>query len=113
MRDPAGNFPRQFRALQKAAAIRRPRRFHELRAAFTTAMIQAVGLSRAADLVGHTSVEQTRKYDRKAKLSLVAEAVLQLRGEAGDRQVDGAKLALAHGCDGPASQLHTVIILGK
>jgi acetyl-CoA C-acetyltransferase len=48
-----------------------------------------------------------------AGLSLVAEAVLQLRGEAGDRQVDGAELALAHGCDGPAGQLHTVIILGK
>jgi len=33
-----------------------------------------VGLSRTADLVGHASVEQTRKYDRTKQLSLVAEA---------------------------------------
>jgi len=37
-------------------------------------MIAEVGLSRTADLVGHASVEQTRKYDRTKQLSLVAEA---------------------------------------
>lgn len=48
-----------------------------------------------------------------AGLSRVAEAVLQLRGEAEGRQVDGVKVALAHGFSGPAGQLHCVIVLGK
>jgi acetyl-CoA C-acetyltransferase len=48
-----------------------------------------------------------------AGLSRVAEAVLQLRGEAGARQVDGAKMALAHGVDGPCGQLHCVVILER
>jgi acetyl-CoA C-acetyltransferase len=38
-----------------------------------------------------------------------AEAVLQLRGEAGDNQIDGAKSALAHGVMGPAGQFHSVV----
>jgi len=74
LRDPDGNFPRQFRALQRRAGITRPRRFHELRAAFATHMIDSVGLSRAAELMGHASVEQTRKYDRTKRMALVAEA---------------------------------------
>ena len=73
-RDPTGNFPRRFRRLQERAGIREPRRFHEFRAAFATSMIDKFGLSRAADLLGHSSVETTRKYDRKTQLSLVAEA---------------------------------------
>lgn len=48
-----------------------------------------------------------------AGLSRVAEAALQLRGEAGKRQVDGAKVALAHGFNGAAGQQHSVIILGS
>ena len=48
-----------------------------------------------------------------AGMSRVAEAVLQLRGEAGARQVDGAKVALAHGISGPCGQLQCVITLGK
>ncbi len=48
-----------------------------------------------------------------AGISRVAEAVLQLRGEAGARQVPGAKMALAHGTGGPCGQLHCVIILGN
>jgi acetyl-CoA C-acetyltransferase len=43
----------------------------------------------------------------------VAEAVLQLRGEAGKRQVENAKTALAHGFYGPCGQSHCVIILGN
>ncbi|UCC59947.1 MAG: thiolase family protein [Dehalococcoidia bacterium] len=43
----------------------------------------------------------------------VAEAVLQLRGEAGDRQVDGAKVALAHGVTGICGQQQGVMILGS
>lgn len=48
-----------------------------------------------------------------AGLSRVAECVLQLRGEAGDRQVEGARIALAHGTDGRSGQAHCVIILGR
>ncbi len=42
-----------------------------------------------------------------------AEAVLQLTGEAGKRQVKDARTALAHGVMGPAGQFHTVIILER
>jgi acetyl-CoA C-acetyltransferase len=40
-----------------------------------------------------------------------AEAVLQLRGEAGDRQAPDAKRALAHSSHGAAGQFHSVLIL--
>jgi acetyl-CoA C-acetyltransferase len=46
-------------------------------------------------------------------LARATEAVLQLKGEAGDRQIDGAKKALAHGTTGAAGQHHAVIILEK
>ncbi len=48
-----------------------------------------------------------------AGMSRVAEAVLQLRGEAGSRQVPAAKVALAHGTTGICGQLQTVMILGN
>ena len=48
-----------------------------------------------------------------AGMTRVAEAVLQLRGEAGDRQVPGAKVALAHGVTGVCGQLQGVMILGN
>lgn len=48
-----------------------------------------------------------------AGLIRIAEAVLQVRGEAGRRQVAGAKTALAHGVNGPCGQSHCVWILGK
>jgi len=41
------------------------------------------------------------------------EAYLQLRGEAGQRQVEGARRALAHGSTGGAGQHQTVVILEK
>jgi acetyl-CoA C-acetyltransferase len=44
-------------------------------------------------------------------LARTAEAALQLRGEAGARQIKGARRALAHGTTGPAGQQHTVIVL--
>jgi len=43
----------------------------------------------------------------------VAEAVLQVRGDAGARQVDGARVALAHGVTGFCGQHQAVMILGK
>ena len=46
-----------------------------------------------------------------AGMSRVCEAALQLRGEAGARQVTGAKCALAHGTAGPCGQVHSVMIL--
>jgi acetyl-CoA C-acetyltransferase len=47
-----------------------------------------------------------------AGLARIIEAVLQLRGEAEDRQVQGAKTALAHGINGPCGQSHCVWVLG-
>jgi acetyl-CoA C-acetyltransferase len=44
-------------------------------------------------------------------LSRTAEAVVQLRGEGGPRQIAGTRKALAHGVTGPAGQHHTVIVL--
>lgn len=48
-----------------------------------------------------------------AGLTRMVEAVLQLRGEAGDRQVGGARVALAHGVTGICGQHHCVIALNK
>jgi acetyl-CoA C-acetyltransferase len=48
-----------------------------------------------------------------AGMTRIAEAVLQLRGEAGERQVPGASVALAHGVTGMCGQLQGVMILGK
>ncbi|MFH1091616.1 MAG: hypothetical protein V1742_08600, partial [Pseudomonadota bacterium] len=42
-----------------------------------------------------------------------AEAALQLKGEAGERQVAKAGRALAHGVMGPAGQFHTVAVLER
>jgi acetyl-CoA C-acetyltransferase len=47
-----------------------------------------------------------------AGLARVAECVLQLRGDAGARQVDGAKTAVAQGINGPCGQSQCVIVLG-
>jgi len=44
-------------------------------------------------------------------LARVAECVAQLRGEAGARQVAGAKRAVAQGASGPAGQLQSVVVL--
>jgi len=47
-----------------------------------------------------------------AGLARIVEGVLQLRGEAGDRQVGGKiNRVLAHGTDGPCGQHHCVVIL--
>jgi len=46
-----------------------------------------------------------------AGLARIAEAVLQLRGEAGKRQVAGPRTALAHGINGICAQQHCVWIL--
>lgn len=43
----------------------------------------------------------------------VAEAALQLRGEAGERQVPNARTAIAHGQSGYCGQYHCVLILGR
>jgi len=48
-----------------------------------------------------------------AGLARIAEAVLQLRGEAGKRQVAGAKTALAHGITGICAQTHCVWVLSN
>jgi acetyl-CoA C-acetyltransferase len=43
----------------------------------------------------------------------VAEAVIQLRGEGGARQVEGARTVLAHGFTGACGQSHCVLVLGN
>jgi acetyl-CoA C-acetyltransferase len=48
-----------------------------------------------------------------AGMTRVAECVLQLQGKAGDRQVDGARTALAHGITGICGQHQAVMILGN
>ena len=45
-------------------------------------------------------------------LMRVAEAVRQLRGEAGDNQVGKAEIAVAHGQDGICAQQNAVLVLG-
>jgi acetyl-CoA acetyltransferase len=47
-----------------------------------------------------------------AHIIVLPEAVRQVRGDAGINQVQGAKLALAHGIGGPMS-LSCTLILGK
>jgi len=46
-------------------------------------------------------------------LLLLIEAVCQLRGEAGARQVPGANLAVAHGVGGPAFSTCATVVLGR
>ncbi len=41
---------------------------------------------------------------------LITESVKQLRGEAGDRQVDGAEIAVADGSGGLLSCLSTAVL---
>lgn len=48
-----------------------------------------------------------------AGLIRIAEATLQIRADAGMRQVPRVKTALAHGINGPCGQSHCVWILGK
>ncbi|MEN8246286.1 MAG: thiolase family protein [Thermodesulfobacteriota bacterium] len=48
-----------------------------------------------------------------AGLARIIESVLQLRGDAGQRQVEAAKTALAHGINGPCGQAHCVWILSN
>ena len=69
--DPTGNFQRMFRALQKQAGVTPTKRFHELRAAFATKMIDGYGLDQAAKALGHSNVQTTRMYNRKSEMSLV------------------------------------------
>ncbi len=48
-----------------------------------------------------------------AGLARLIEAALQVRGEAGARQVKGVRTALAHGFNGPCGQSHCVWIVGR
>lgn len=71
--DQTGNYQRSFNNIQRRAAVKPTRRFHELRAAFITKMITLHGIDIAADSAGHKTVETTRKYDRRKMQSLIAD----------------------------------------
>ena len=71
--DPTGNLQRMFRSLQRRASIHQTKRFHELRAAFATKMIENTDLDRAAEALGHSNVQTTRNYNRVSEMSLVAD----------------------------------------
>jgi acetyl-CoA C-acetyltransferase len=47
-----------------------------------------------------------------AGMARLVEASLQVRGDAGEHQVDGVKTALAHGINGPCGQSHCVMVVG-
>lgn len=47
-----------------------------------------------------------------AGLNRIIECVLQVRGDAGERQVEGVRTAVAHGINGPCGQSHCVWVLG-
>lgn len=47
-----------------------------------------------------------------AGLNRIIECVLQVRGDAGERQLDGVNTAVAHGVNGPCGQSHCVWVLG-
>jgi acetyl-CoA C-acetyltransferase len=48
-----------------------------------------------------------------AGMARLIEATLQVRGEAGERQIKGAKTALAQGINGPCGQAHCIFIVGS
>jgi acetyl-CoA C-acetyltransferase len=48
-----------------------------------------------------------------AGLARLIEAAIQVRGDAGDRQIPGCKRALAQGTNGPCGQSHCVMVLGS
>jgi acetyl-CoA C-acetyltransferase len=47
-----------------------------------------------------------------AGLARLIDGVLQVRGDAGDRQVPDCNTALAHGINGPCGQSHCVMVIG-
>ena len=48
-----------------------------------------------------------------AGLARLIEAALQVRGKAGERQINGCRTALAHGINGPCGQSHCVMVVGQ
>ncbi|HMK64490.1 MAG TPA: thiolase family protein, partial [Thermodesulfobacteriota bacterium] len=48
-----------------------------------------------------------------AGLARIIEGVLQIRGEAGEHQIDGVQTALAQGINGPCGQSHCVWVMGR
>ncbi|MEW6264548.1 MAG: thiolase family protein [Thermodesulfobacteriota bacterium] len=48
-----------------------------------------------------------------AGLARLIEGVLQVRGQAGPRQVPDCRTALAHGINGPCGQSHCVMVVGR
>jgi integrase len=72
--DPTGNFQRSFISLQRAAGIKPPKRYHDLRRTFGTAAVALHGLAKATIALGNATAEVTRRhYDVQSPIAVVAE----------------------------------------
>ena len=71
-----------------------------------------IGLDGRLPVNPHGGLLSESHPGRPGSISHLAEAVVQLRGDAGPRQVDGADVALVHGVGGIMSS-HATAILGR
>lgn len=75
--------------------------------------MSALGLDRGRTAVDPSGGSLAGHAPFVGGLARAAEAVLQLRGEAGPVQASGAKVALAHGAAGPCGQSQGVALFSK
>ena len=71
-----------------------------------------IGLGERLPVNPHGGLLSESHPGRPGGISHLVEAVVQLRGDAGERQVDGARAALVHGVGGIMSN-HATAILGR
>jgi integrase len=71
LNDPCGNFQRLFHTRQRWAGIIETKRFHELRAAYITCIVESQGLKQAADAAGIKSIQTAARYDRKQIMTVI------------------------------------------
>ena len=71
-----------------------------------------IGLGERLPVNPHGGLLSESHPGRPGGISHLVEAVVQIRGDAGERQVDGARAALVHGVGGIMSN-HATAILGR